>query len=164
MGGSRRTFRVWAICLTFFLWNWRFHIITLKQNLQHNVYCLASIYVSPQATIDPRSIICGIMSRNRRLMWDRSAPASPLHSTSSAQQEQHFNSAERSSFKSAGISSWFLSRLFPKTKGCLCYLCAKPTLSSQAGLHLHSNAKGQNPQTTQMRLTVVSSILDIQHI
>lgn len=44
-----------------------------------DVYCLA---VSLQATLDLRSITCRIMSSNRRVMWDRSPPASPLHSPS----------------------------------------------------------------------------------
>lgn len=93
---------------------------TLKQNLQRDVYCLASICVSPQPTIDLRSIVCGIMSSNRRLMWDRSAPASPLHSSSSAPQEEHFSSAGRSSFKGAGISSWFAPRLCSRRRKAAC--------------------------------------------
>lgn len=60
------------------------------------------------------------MSSNRRLMWDRSAPASPLHSSSSAQQEEHFSSAERSSFKGAGISSWFVPRLCSRRRKAAC--------------------------------------------
>lgn len=93
-----------------------------KQNLQQELYCRASIYVSPQATIDLRSIICRIMSSNHRLMWDRSAPASPLHSAAMLNNRSTSTLQRGPLLKLPGISSWFVSRLFPRIKGCPCYL------------------------------------------